>query len=105
MTLRLVSAIVLLVLAMAPTLSAQGVTGQIIGTLADASGAAVTGAVVKLTSDLSQQERSFVTDSSGAFTFTNLVPGDYTLRVAVPGFKTYEQRRITVSAEERVDLH
>jgi hypothetical protein len=37
--------------------------------------------------------------------FTNLAPGNYSLRITQPGFKVFAQSGITVSAQERVDLH
>ncbi len=86
-------------------LSAQSITGQISGTVVDSSGAAIAGAHVKLTNDLSQQTRSFITESSGSFAFTGLVPGSYSIQITQPGFKIYGQRGITVSAQESVDLH
>ena len=62
------------------------------------------GAKVQLTNELTKQDRDFLTDSSGNFTFTNVPPGNYTLRVAHPGFKTYEQKAINVGAVEKVAL-
>src|SRR5262249_11982682 len=97
--------VICLLLAMALAANAQSVTGQISGNVADASGGALVGAVVRLTHDLSQQERSFTTASNGSFVFTNLVPGSYCLRISLAGFKNYEQKAISVSAQERVDLH
>ena len=94
-----------LLLAIMPAANAQSVTGQISGTVVDASGGSLIGAVVRLTSDLSQQERSFTTSASGSFVFTNLVPGNYTIKVSMAGFKNYEQKAIQVAAQERVDLH
>jgi len=105
MKFRLLALSIVYVTATVSTLTGQGVTGQIVGKVFDASGSAVVGAAVRLSSDLTQQERSFPTDSTGSFTFTNLVPGDYSLQVAVPGFKAYSQKAIQVSSEERVDLH
>jgi hypothetical protein len=94
-----------LLLALVPTAGAQSVTGQISGTVTDASGAVVVGATVQLTHDLSKQVREFTTESAGAFVFTGLVPGSYSIRIAQRGFKAYEQRGIVVAAQERVDLH
>ena len=94
-----------LLLAMLPTANSQSVTGQISGTVTDPAGAVVVGAPVQLTHDLSKQVREFTTDLSGSFVFTGLVPGNYSLHVAQPGFKAYDQNAITVSALERVDLH
>jgi hypothetical protein len=81
-----------------PIVNAQSVTGQIEGAVADPGGAIVAGAAVQLTHDDSQQVHRFVTESNGAFIFTGLVPGNYTLRVTHPGFKAYDQRAITVAA-------
>ena len=64
----------------------------------------IVGAKVQLTNELTQQVREFLTDSNGNFTFTNVPPGNYTLRVAHPGFKTYEQKAINVGAVEKVAL-
>ena len=95
----------LLLLAFVPAAVAQSVTGQISGNLTDQGGAVIVGAKVELTHDLSQQVREFPTDSAGAFVFTGLVPGSYSLHVAQAGFKAYDQKNIIVSTQERVDLH
>ena len=87
------------------TLPGQSVTGQIEGTLVDPTGAVIAGAEVRLTHVLSKQVKSFNTDAGGAFVFTGLLPGDYDLRVAQPGFKAYDQKKIQVAAQERLDLH
>ena len=83
--------------------NAQTVSGQISGRVVDPQGAIVGGATVRLTSDLTQQTREFVTDETGAFVFLSLVPGNYSVRVELPGFKAHEQKAISVSAQERVD--
>lgn len=85
--------------------AAQSVTGQISGTVTDPTGAAVIGATVKLTHQLSGQSRNSQTDAGGSFIFTNLVPGDYNVRIEMAGFRAYDQRGIRVSAQERIDLH
>ena len=92
-------------LATLPAVNGQSVTGQITGTVADAAGAVVPGAAVKLTNDLSQQVHTFTADANGSFVFTSLVPGTYSLRITQAGFKVYAQTGILVAAQERVDLH
>ena len=87
------------------TATAQSVTGQLSGSVADSSGGAVAGATVRLIHDLSQTDRGFTSERNGSFIFTGLVPGTYTLKVAMPGFKSYDQKGITVAAQERVDVH
>jgi hypothetical protein len=92
-------------LATLPTINGQSVTGQIAGTVSDAAGALVPGAVVNLTNALSQQVHTFTTDANGGFVFTGLVPGEYNLKITQPGFKVYAQNGIQVATQERVDLH
>ena len=102
---RLVASLLLLCLAMPPAANSQSVTGQLSGRVTDPTGAVLVGAPVQLTHDLSKQVRDFTTDSAGAFVFVGLVPGAYSLHIAQPGFKAYDQRGITVGVVERVDLH
>src|SRR3954453_11175447 len=96
---RLIAALLFAVLAISPAAFAQSVTGQISGTVTDASGAVVAGAAVKLTHDLSQQTRHFTTDGNGSFSFFGIVPGAYTLNITQPGFRAYDQKGIVVSAQ------
>jgi len=102
---RILAAVVLSVLALTPTANAQTVTGSITGTVVDQANAIVVGASVRLTNEVSKQPREFVTAGNGTFTFPDLVPGEYDLRVMQPGFKTYVQNGITVGTLEKVDLH
>ena len=103
--LRVVAGVLFLLLAVLPAANGQSVTGQISGVVVDPAGAVIPGATVELTHDLSQTIRKYTTESNGAFIFTGLIPGAYSLRVAQAGFKAYEQKGITVAAQERVDLH
>jgi hypothetical protein len=102
---RVVAALLLLLSALTPAANSQSVTGQISGTVADSAGAVIAGATVLLTHDLSRQTRPFTSEANGAFVFTGLPPGVYSLHIAQPGFKAYDQRSITVNAQELVDLH
>ena len=103
--LKVFTGILLGLLALLPTAGAQSVTGEISGIVVDPAGAVVPGASVQLTHDLSQTVHKFTTETNGAFIFTGLVPGTYSLRVTQAGFKATEQTGITVAAQERVDLH
>lgn len=82
----------------------QGITGQISGTVSDSSGGAVVGTKVELLNSGTAQTREGSTDSSGVFLFTELLPGQYTVKVTSAGFKTYSQQGIVVTATERVAL-
>ena len=65
------------------------------GRVVDATGAAIVGAQVTVTSDRPGTPTSVVTNQQGEFDVT-LVSGTYTVRVSANGF-TDESRRITVS--------
>jgi hypothetical protein len=103
-SIRGIASFLFLLLAMMPAANAQTVSGQISGRVTDPQGAVIGGASVRLISDLTQQAREFVADEAGAFVFVSLVPGEYSLRVEQAGFKTYEQKAIHVSAQERLNL-
>jgi hypothetical protein len=83
---------------------AQGLTGQIGGTVLDAQKAAVPGATVSVRNTSTQVAREAVSDAQGAFVITNLLAGTYDLKITLSGFKTYEQKGIAVTATERVAL-
>ncbi len=58
------------------------------GTITDASGAVVAGASVTLTNNATGQERTTSANSSGIYSFPNILPGTYTLVVTKTGFQT-----------------
>ena len=84
---------------------AQSVTGQISGTVVDAGSSSIPAATVKLTNDLTRVVKAEQTDKDGQFLFTNLVPGNYSVRIEHKGFKAWDTQGINVSAEERVAMH
>jgi len=95
--LRTRSAVVLVLLGSALPAVAQRVTGNIAGKVVDGSGAVLPGATVTISSPaMLGGERAATTDSSGAFRFPALKPGDYSLRVELNGFKTVVKNRIPV---------
>ena len=97
-------ALMFALLALLPTVNAQTVSGQISGVVTDQSGAVIAGVPVQVTNDLTQQPRDFKTDQSGVFLFPGLPPGNYSVHVVQPGFKSFVQHGIHVSAQEDVDL-
>jgi hypothetical protein len=63
-------------------------TGSIVGTVADPTGAVVSGAKVLITNQGTGQVMTTTTTSSGTFASGALTPGEYTVRVEGQGFKT-----------------
>src|SRR5947208_4777267 len=99
--------VAIIVLALAPTSGwSQNVYGTIAGTVTDTSGAAVANATVTLTNLDNGQKRSIETDSSGNYTFVNILPGRYKLEGEKTGFKKFVREPILVQIESglRVDI-
>jgi outer membrane receptor for ferrienterochelin and colicin len=76
---------------------AQGTqTGVITGVVSSTDGAMLPGVAVTVTSPVLQGGRTVVTDSTGAYIFRGLPPGNYTVAFSMSGFANLE-RRITVA--------
>ena len=88
----------------APRLYAQGLTGQITGTVVDSSGSVLPGATVTVKNTGTQISRETTTDESGTFVVTDLLAGTYEVTVALNSFKTAVQTGIVLSATERLGL-
>src|SRR5712692_8886608 len=90
-----------------PPVFAQGV-GAIGGTITDSSGAVLPGATVTLSNPRGSigGNQEAVTDARGAFQFIRLVPGTYTVKAELEGFRSAVQENIVVNADvtARVDL-
>ena len=98
----LISAVLILVFTCAlQRADAQVTTGDIVGTVRDASGAVVTNAKVTLTQVDQAQMRTTVTDSSGNYAFTQLQSGNYSVLVEASGYATFKQEAFTLNAGDR----
>ena len=84
----------------APAL-AQGV-GAIAGTVTDASGAVLPGATVTLSSAQGTLggSREVQTDERGAYQFLRLVPGTYSVKASLQGFRPFTQEGIAVNSDQ-----
>jgi hypothetical protein len=71
---------------------AQKITGDISGTVTDASGAAVSGAVVRAENTGTGEKQSATTNETGFFRIVNLNPGQYRLTAEAAGFKTMQRQ-------------
>jgi hypothetical protein len=84
-------AIVLAMTTLISPLYAQTDSGTVRGTVTDATGAVVSGAVITLANTQTGQVRSTKTDSAGAFDFESVSRGQYKANVEAQGFQTQEQ--------------
>ena len=87
-------------------LNIEGQTGvsAVSGTVADAQGQAVAGAAVKLISVGQGGERTVTTDSGGAFSFSSVTPGTYTLQVEASGFKRSLVREVQALVDKTTTI-
>ena len=87
------------------TARGQSTFGSISGTVKDASGAAIAGAQVTLTSTATGAKQTFNTDQNGPYSFLNLNPGGYTVDVDKSGFKRFKRASIDVQVQQsaRID--
>lgn len=98
--------VALVTLGLALPAAAQGV-GTISGTVVDSSGGVLPGVTVTLSSPgVIGGDQSAVTGAGGTYVFTRLVPGTYSVKGELTGFRTAIQRNIAVNADQtsRADL-
>ncbi|WP_353068545.1 carboxypeptidase regulatory-like domain-containing protein [Tunturibacter empetritectus] len=96
----------ILILALSPVLFGQAVSGTLLGTINDPTGAAVSAARVIVIETATQTTHETVTNESGNFTLPNLPPGTYTITVEANGFKkdTHEGIDLLTNTSTRVDF-
>jgi hypothetical protein len=92
--------LLVLVLCIASSVHAQSTFGSIVGTVRDASGAVVPGAIVTATSKGTSAQRTVKSDGSGDFTLSNIEIGSYSLTVTAAGFEKYSLPEIAITARE-----
>lgn len=73
-------------------------TGQIVGTVADSTGAVIGGATVTVKSAETNFVRAVTTNEYGIYTVPLLPPGTYSVSVTTPGFKTTTSQNTSVPA-------
>src|SRR5215471_5380007 len=86
----------LLPLALSVRMDGQVAGATISGTVTDASGAAIPGAMVSVKNNATSDTRQFITDTVGFYAAPNLPPGTYEIRATAVGFSTAVQGNIAV---------
>ncbi|HJZ82732.1 MAG TPA: carboxypeptidase-like regulatory domain-containing protein, partial [Pyrinomonadaceae bacterium] len=86
--------------------TAQAVSGTILGTVADDNGAVIVGAKVTLTHIATGLARSVVTDSAGEYVAPSLPPGVYTITAEMGGFRKTSLTNVQLGVDHkaRIDL-
>ncbi len=83
----------------------QVLYGSVVGTVTDPSGATVPGATVTITGKTTGAERSDKTDAGGRYSFVNVLPGTYDLKVSATGFRSFAAMGFDISPNtvQRID--
>jgi hypothetical protein len=83
---------------------AQGVTGALIGTVKDAQGGVLQGAVVRVSSPaLIGGPATLTTNEKGQLRLSGLAPGMYVLEVEMPGFAALREEDISIGAGATIE--
>src|SRR5437870_12679160 len=96
----------LVVLLFSIALFAQGNFGRVLGSVKDSTGAVIPGATVSIIDKDRGLARTLTTDEAGQYNAPNLIPGTYTVRAELPGFKRLDREDVVgeVGSEIRVDV-
>src|SRR4029079_8143436 len=87
-------ALALAAILMAAAATAQTTSGSLAGIVRDSQAAGVPGVTVTLTNNQRGDQATVVTQEGGVFTFPQVQPGSYTLKVALEGFKTVDRTNV-----------
>src|SRR3954465_15033546 len=77
---------------------AQSAQGGLRGVVKDPQGV-IPGVTVTLTSESNNTSRETVTNNVGEYSFPAVEPSHYTVKAAVPGYKTFERKGIIISVQ------
>jgi Carboxypeptidase regulatory-like domain/TonB dependent receptor-like, beta-barrel/TonB-dependent Receptor Plug Domain len=84
---------------------AQRTTGEIIGTVTDASASVLPGVTVTVRSQALQGTLAIVTSGTGRYQFTALPPGSYDIEFSLTGFTTAKREQVPVVVGTPTELN
>ena len=93
------------ILGLASSAWAQAVSGTILGTVTDSTGAVVAGAKVTLVNEGTGLTRVVMADNNGEYTAPGLPTGHYTITSEMTGFKTVALSNIELGVDQRVRIN
>jgi hypothetical protein len=97
--------IFLMVFACAALALGQTSTGNILGSVQDASGAAVAGARVSIVNVGTNVRTEAIADAAGNYLVRFLLAGSYSVEAEAKGFKKYRQEGIVLQVEQRATVN
>ncbi len=87
-----------LLVALSPLKSQVATTGEVVGSVADASGAAVPNVALRLENEATKVVQTTNSKGDGGFVFPAVPPGTYNLNAALQGFDTAVYTNVVVNA-------
>jgi hypothetical protein len=84
---------------------AQSNTGTVLGTVQDDSGASVPDAVIVVKNLGTGEERTLKSDGNGAFDFSNLQVGHYSISITRDGFSPIQIRDVELQLAQRFTIN
>src|SRR5467141_811226 len=100
-----VAALVIVFLAGAARVVAQGAGGTILGVVTDPSGSAVATGTVTIRNAGTGVDRTVSTNADGLYVAPNLIPGTYEVRVSAAGFETAVFQNVVLTIGERREIN
>ena len=95
----------LILMAATPSfLFAQAVTGTLLGTVSDSTGAVIAGAKVTVTNQNTGFTRTVKTDGIGEYTVPSIPTGIYTVLAEMDGFKATALSQVEVGVDQRAQI-
>ena len=101
---RVLGVLCLVMLAAVPASWAQTVSGTILGSVTDPSGAVISNAKVTLVNEGTGLTRTVTTDTNGEYVAPSLPTGHYTVMSEITGFKTLTMSNVEVGVDQRVRI-
>ena len=98
-TIRVFACLLVVIVGVAVEGRTQGFQGGVRGVVKD-SGGVIPGAEVTLTNQGTRLSRSTTTNEVGEYSFPNLDPGTYQLRISLQGYKAYAQEGLPVGTQQ-----
>jgi hypothetical protein len=75
------------------------------GVITDPTNAAVPKASIELLQPSTQTKQTTVTNATGFYSIPNVMPGEYTMTVSAPGFKTETRTNVTATVGAKISLN
>ncbi len=78
--------------------AAQELYGSVVGSVQDVSGGRIPGATIEIVNRATNLVLTTTSNEAGAYTFTNVLPGVYDVKVTIQGFKEFKHAQVPITA-------